>query len=226
MKSQFVTYTRTFIIAAAVALGVHGAGFAADHAGSGISPDAGLAKLFAGNARFAKGGVSHPNQGSGRRAEVAKGQKPFAIVVGCSDSRTSPEIVFDQGLGDVFVTRLAGSIVDDAALGSIEYGVDHLGASVIVVLGHERCGAVDAAMKGGKAPGKIGSVVKPILPAVKAVKKSATPTLSAAIDENARRTAAGLTTRSSILSDRVKAGKLKIVAAHYDLDSGRVTLVR
>jgi len=218
MKSQFVTSTRTFITAAALALGLTGAAFAADHAGSGISPDAGLSKLFAGNARFAKGG--------GRRAEVAKGQQPFAIVVGCSDSRTSPEIVFDQGLGDVFVTRLAGSIVDDAALGSIEYGVDHLGASVIVVLGHERCGAVDAAMKGGKAPGKIGSVVKPILPAVKAVKKSATPTLSAAIDENARRTAAGLTTRSSILSDRVKAGKLKIVAAHYDLDSGRVTLVR
>lgn len=217
---------RRFTIAAAVALGLHSSTFAADHGGSGVSPDAGLAKLMTGNARFAKGSVSHPNQGGGRRAEVAKGQKPFAIVVGCSDSRTSPEIVFDQGLGDVFVTRLAGSIVDDAALGSIEYGVDHLGASVIVVLGHERCGAVDAAMKGGKAPGKIGSVVKPILPAIAAVKKSGNPTLDAAIDENARRTAAGLTARSRILSDRVKAGTLKIVAARYDLDSGRVTLVR
>jgi carbonic anhydrase len=226
MKSQLSTFTRTFITAAALALGVQTSTFAADHAGSGISPDAGLAKLMAGNARFAKGGVSHPNQGSSRRAEVAKGQKPFAIVVGCSDSRTSPEIVFDQGLGDVFVTRLAGSIVDDAALGSIEYGVDHLGASVIVVLGHERCGAVDAAMKGGKAPGKIGSVVKPILPAVKAVKKTGSPTLDATIDENARRVAAGLTVRSTILSDRVKAGKLKIVAARYDLETGRVTIVR
>lgn len=226
MKSPLHTTARTFITAAALTLGLHSSAFAADHAGSGISPDAGLAKLLAGNARFAKGGVSHPNQGSARRAEVAKGQKPFAIVVGCSDSRTSPEIVFDQGLGDVFVTRLAGSIVDDAALGSIEYGVDHLGSSVIVVLGHERCGAVDAAMKGGKAPGKIGSVVKPILPAVNAVKKSATPTLDAAIDENARRTAASLTARSRILSDRVNAGTLKIVAARYDLDSGRVTLVR
>ena len=198
----------------------------ADHAVPGISPDAALAKLMAGNARYAKGNVAHPHQSDARRAEVAKGQKPFAIVVGCSDSRTSPELVFDQGLGDVFVTRLAGSIVDDAALGSIEYGVEHLGASVIVVLGHERCGAVDAAMKGGKLPGKIGAVVKPILPAVKAVQKSATPTLDATIDENARLTAAGLANRSEILEGHVKAGKLKIVAARYDLDSGRVTLVK
>ncbi|SRR6266446_4217136 len=226
MNSRLHTSTRTFIITAALAFGFHAATFAADHGGSGISPDAGLAKLMAGNARFAKGSVSHPNQGGSRRAEVAKGQKPFAIVVGCSDSRTSPEIVFDQGLGDVFVTRLAGGIVDDAALGSIEYGADHLGASLIVVLGHERCGAVDAAMQGGKLPGKIGAVVKPILPAVAAVKRSGHPTLDAAIDENARRIAAGLTDRSRILSDRVKTGTLKIVAARYDLDTGRVTLLQ
>jgi len=225
MTSLLRNYSRHFFITAALALGFHAATFAADHSGSGISPDAGLAKLMAGNARFAKGSVSHPNQGGSRRAEVAKGQKPFAIVVGCSDSRTSPEIVFDQGLGDVFVIRIAGGVVDDTALGSIEYGVDHLGASVIVVLGHERCGAVEAAMKGGKAPGKIGSVVKPILPAVAAVKRSGHPTLDAAIDENARRIAAGLTDRSRILSDRVKAGTLKIVATRYDLDTGRVTLV-
>jgi carbonic anhydrase len=185
-----------------------------------------LQKLLAGNQRYATGSPAHPNKGSARRAEVAKGQKPFAIVVGCSDSRTSPEIIFDQGLGDVFVTRLAGSIVDDAALGSIEYGVDHLGASVIIVLGHERCGAVDAAMQGGKLPGKIGAVVKPILPAVAAVKKAGHPTLEAAIDENARRTAAGLTERSSILAGKVKAGALKIVAGHYDLNTGRVTLLK
>ena len=200
---------------------------AADHPkGPNLPPDAALKKLLAGNARFASGSVAHPNQGSGRRAEVAKGQKPFAIVVGCADSRTSPEVVFDQGLGDVFVTRLAGSIVDDAALGSIEYAIAHLGASVIVVLGHERCGAVDAAMKGGSVPGKIGAVVRPILPAVRAVKKSATPTLDAAIDENARRVAAGLAGRSKIVADAVKAGNLKITAARYDLDSGRVTLVQ
>ena len=226
MKPHLRTSPRTFIMAAAFALGLHALAFAADHGGSGVSPDAGLAKLMAGNARFAKGGVSHPNQGAGRRAEIAKGQKPFAIVVGCADSRTSPEIVFDQGLGDVFVTRLAGSIVDDAALGSIEYGVDHLGASLIVVLGHEKCGAVDAAMKGGKAPGKIGTFVKPILPAVAAVKRAGNATLDAAIEENIRRTAAGLTARSRILADHVKSGKLKIIAARYDLDTGRVTLVK
>jgi carbonic anhydrase len=116
--------------------------------------------------------------------------------------------------------------VDDAALGSIEYAIAHLGASVIVVLGHERCGAVDAAMKGGSVPGKIGAVVRPILPAVRAVKRSATPTLDAAIDENARRVAAGLAKRSKIVADAVKAGNLKITAARYDLDTGRVALVR
>ena len=213
-------------LAAALALGLSSAGFAAGHGGPNVPPDAALKKLLAGNARYASGEVQHPRQGRARRAEIAKGQKPFAIVVGCADSRTSPEIVFDQGLGDVFVTRLAGSIVDDAALGSLEYGVDHLGASVIVVLGHERCGAVDAAMQGGQLPGKIGAFVKPILPAVDAVKKSGHPTLDAAIEENARRTAAALTTRSTILNDAVKAGKLKIVPAYYDLDSGRVRLVK
>jgi carbonic anhydrase len=202
------------------------AAFAAGHDGPSVPPDSALKKLLAGNARYAAGSVAHPHQSEARRAEVAKGQKPFAIVVGCADSRTAPELVFDQGLGDVFVTRLAGSIVDDAALGSIEYGVDHLGASLIMVLGHERCGAVDAAMKGGKAPGKIGAVVKPILPAVETVKKSGHPTLDAAIEENARRIAAGLPHRSSILADRVKAGTLKIVAAYYDLDTGRVRLVK
>lgn len=218
------SYSKTFIALIAAAA-FSAPAFAADHAAPGVSPDAALKKLMAGNARYAKCRVTHPHESTARRAEVAKGQKPFAIVVGCSDSRTSPELVFDQGLGDVFATRLAGSIVDDAALGSIEYAVEHLGSTVIVVLGHERCGAVDAAMQGGKLPGKIGAVVKPILPAVKAVKKSATPTLDAAIDENARRTAGALTHRSEILETRVKDGKLKIVAARYDLDSGRVTLV-
>ena len=199
--------------------------FAAGHGEPGVSPEAAWQKLVAGNARYASGKVAHPHQGAAHRAEVAAGQKPFAIVAACADSRTSPELVFDQGLGDIFVTRLAGSIVDDAALGSMEYAVDHLGASVIVVLGHERCGAVTAAFEGGKTPGKIGAFVKPILSAVNAVKKTRNPTVEAAIDENARRTAAGLPGRSGILADKVKAGALKIVAARYDLDTGRVTLV-
>src|SRR6185295_7598328 len=130
------------LLAAALALSFGAPVFAADHGGPSVSPDAALGKLLAGNARYVAGSPAHPHQSGARRTEVATGQKPFAIVVGCADSRTSPELVFDQGLGDVFVTRLAGSIVDDAALGSIEYGVEHLGASVIVVLGHERCGAV------------------------------------------------------------------------------------
>ena len=213
-------------LTAALALGLSISIAAADHIAPAVSPDAALKELLAGNARYAAGTVTHPHQSEARRAEIATGQKPFAIVVACADSRTSPEIVFDQGLGDVFVTRLAGSIVDDAALGSIEYAVDHLGASLIVVLGHERCGAVEAAMKGGELPGKLGAFVAPILPAVEAVKKSGNPTLDAAVEENARRTAAGLAERSTILEERVKAGTLKIVAARYDLDTGIVTLVK
>ena len=226
MKPPAVTSRVRSLFIVALTIGLSALASAADHTGPSIPPNVALAKLLDGNARYASGGASHPRQGEGRRAEVAKGQKPFAIVVACSDSRTAPELVFDQGLGDVFVTRLAGSIVDDAALGSIEYAIDHLGASVIVVLGHERCGAVEAAMAGGSLPGKLGAFVKPILPAVEAVKRSGHPTLDAAIDENARRTAAGLTVRSSLLEERVKAGALKIVAARYDLDTGRVTLVK
>jgi carbonic anhydrase len=191
-----------------------------------LTPDSALAKLVAGNARYAKGNVIHPHQSVSRRTEVAsQGQKPFAIVVGCSDSRTSPEIVFDQGLGDIFVTRLAGNIVDKAALGSIEYAIAHFGSAVIVVLGHEKCGAVDAAMQGGKAPGQIGAVVKPILPAVAAAKKAGHDTLDGAIEENAHLIATGLPGRSKILSDAIKEGKLKIVSAYYDLHTGRVKLL-
>jgi carbonic anhydrase len=211
--------------ALALALGIATQLFANDPAPTAVTPDAALKSLIEGNARFASGRVEHPHQSLARRAEVATGQKPFAVIVGCADSRTSPEVVFDEGLGDVFVTRLAGSIVDDAALGSIEYAVEHLGASLIVVLGHESCGAVTAAMKGGELPGKIGAFVAPILPAVDAVKKTANPTVDAAIEENVRRTAAALADRSTILDQHIKAGQLKVVAACYNLHTGLVNLV-
>ena len=123
-------------------------------------------KLLDGNARFVSGQSAHPNQDGKRRAEVAAGQKPFAIVIGCADSRTSPEILFDQGLGDLFVVRLAGNIVDDAALGSVEFAVAALGAKLIVVLGHEKCGAVKATVgvvNGDAAPANhIASIVEAI----------------------------------------------------------------
>ena len=118
-----------------------------------VSPDVALARLKAGNARFVANPVSKGKPTAARRAETAQTQHPFAIIVGCADSRTSPELVFDQNIGDLFVVRTAGNLVDDHGLGSIEYAVDHLGTRLIVVLGHQRCGAVKAAMASATAPG-------------------------------------------------------------------------
>ncbi len=112
--------------------------------------------MIAGNNRYLEGNLEHPHQTLERRGDLASGQEPFACVLSCADSRVPPEIVFDQGLGDLFVLRVAGNIVNDMIMGSLEYAVEHLGASLIVVLGHKRCGAVSATVQGGTAPGKIG----------------------------------------------------------------------
>ncbi|HEY4484757.1 MAG TPA: carbonic anhydrase, partial [Nitrospiria bacterium] len=129
--------------------------------GHGLNPDKALTMLMEGNARYVEGKMLHPNQAADRMGELAKGQHPFAVILGCADSRVPPEIVFDQGLGDLFVLRVAGNIADDAVIGSIEYAVEHLGTTLVFVLGHERCGAVSAAVevvtKGAKVPGHIGS---------------------------------------------------------------------
>src|SRR5205085_8999251 len=124
----------------------------------------------AGNERFSAAEISAGKAVAARRAETAKEQHPFAIVIACADSRTAPEIIFDENIGDLFVIRSAGNLVDDYALGSIEYAVDHFGTRLIVVLGHERCGAVSAALAGDSAPGHIDSLVRDIQPAVTATK--------------------------------------------------------
>lgn len=198
----------------------------ADQGESKVSPDQAYKKLVEGNRRYAAGKTSGPNRQSRRRAEVAKGQHPFAIIVSCSDSRVPPELLFDRGLGDLFVTRLAGNIVDDPALGSIEYGVAVLGAKLILVLGHSKCGAVDAAVKGGTVPGHIPSVVEAIQPAVEKVKGKPGKLLDNAIEENVRQIVERLKTSDPILAERVKSGKLKVVGGVYDLDTGKVVPVR
>src|SRR5438445_5189497 len=146
-----------------------------------VSADAALAKLKEGNLRFATSEVSQSKPTAARRAETAQEQHPFAIILGCADSRTAPELIFDQNLGDLFVIRTAGNLVDDRALGSIEYGVEHVGARLIVVLGHTRCGAVTAALESDHAPGHIDSLVRDIQPAVKAAKGKPGDALDAAI---------------------------------------------
>lgn len=190
-----------------------------------ITADEALARLKAGNERFATGKVIHPNAGADRRAEVAKGQKPFAIIVGCSDSRVGPEVVFDQGLGDLFVIRTAGNVVDDVALGSIEYAADHFAVPLILVLGHTRCGAVIAAVGGGEAPGHVGSVVAKIKPAVEETKGNEGDAVDNAVRANVRNVVNQLRNAGPILSGLVKSGKLRVVGACYDLDTGRVDMV-
>lgn len=191
----------------------------AEHPTAPLGADAALAKLKEGNLRFTTNEVSQGKPTAARRAETAQGQHPFAIIVGCADSRSAPEIVFDQNLGDLFVIRTAGNLVDDHALGSIEYAVAHLGARLIVVLGHERCGAVTAAMESDRAPGHIQSLVRDIQPAVKAAKGKAGDPLATAIAENASQVAAQIKAKAE-LGDLAR--DVRIVSAVYDLDTGKI----
>lgn len=192
---------------------------AAEHPVASVSADAALAKLKEGNLRFASSEVSQSKPTAARRAETAQEQHPFAIILGCADSRTAPELIFDQNLGDLFVIRTAGNLVDDHALGSIEYAVAHLGARLVVVLGHQRCGAVKAALESDHAPGHIESLVRDIQPAVKAAKGKPGDPLSAAVTENARQVAAQIKAKAA-LGDLAK--EVRIVSAVYDLDTGKI----
>src|SRR6266404_836052 len=193
--------------------------FAADHPVASVSADAALAKLKEGNTRFVNSKVSAGKPTTARRAETAQAQHPFAIILGCSDSRTSPEIIFDQNIGDIFVVRNAGNLVDDHALGSIEYAVEHLGARLIVVLGHERCGAVSAALASDNAPGHLQSVVRDIQPAVQATKGKPGDATHLAVAENARLMAEEIRKEAN-LGDLAK--DVRIISAVYDLDTGKV----
>jgi carbonic anhydrase len=200
------------------------------HAAAGISPEGAFERLMDGNARFASGRPRHPREGRARRQELATTQHPSAVIVGCSDSRVAPELVFDQGLGDVFVVRTAGNRLDDLVLASIEYAVEHLGSTLVVVLGHERCGAVSAAVEAahpGHGHEPAGSHV-PVLvgmlqDAVSATSGRPGDAVENAVVENVRIVVADLPTKSPPLAARVAAGGLSIVGARYDLDTGEVT---
>ena len=193
--------------------------FASDPVVPTITPDEALNRLKAGNERFVSSKDSTSKPVAARRAETAAGQNPFAVVVGCADSRTAPEIVFDQGIGDLFVIRTAGNLVDDYALGSIEYAVEHLGVRLIVVLGHERCGAVTAALASASAPGHINALVRDIQPAVAATKGREGDKLANAIHENDAAVAAKIRKQAQ-LGDL--AAQVRVVEAYYDLDTGKV----
>ncbi|MBI4550663.1 MAG: carbonic anhydrase [Candidatus Latescibacteria bacterium] len=199
---------------------------AADQPGAKMTADAALARLMDGNKRFVAGQLTHPDQTRQRRESLAKSQTPFAVILSCSDSRVPPEIVFDAGLGNLFVVRVAGNVVDDVALGSIEYAVEHLGAPLVMVLGHERCGAVTAATQPGEPEAHIKSLVQAIKPAVDAVKGQPGDLVDNAIAANVRLGVKQLGTSREILGKHLDEHKLTIVGARYDLDTGAVEIVQ
>jgi len=199
------------------------------HAGGGVTPASALQMLTDGNARFVADHPRHPHQSASRRTEIAQGQKPFAVVLACADSRVSPEVVFDTGLGDLFVVRVAGNVTDDAVLGSIEYAIEHLGAPLVVVMGHERCGAVqatiDAAGSKEPTPGHVGALINAVKPALEAEAPTPAETLlDRVVVANVRRVAGQISADAPVAA-LVKAGKLKVVGGRYDLDTGEFKLV-
>jgi carbonic anhydrase len=211
---------------AGVAFGSTRAAAAEGHK-TALTPDQALAALKEGNARYVADPQVCVMDLAKRRSSVATHQAPWAVIVGCSDSRVPPELLFGGlGLGELFVARNAGNMVDTATMGTVEYGTEHLGAPLVVVLGHERCGAVVAACevvtKKAKFPGSIGPMVRPIVPAATAMHGKPGDFVDNTVRESARRTARRLATGSPILSHLIKDGKLKIVAARYDLDDGKV----
>ena len=188
-----------------------------------------LRLLMEGNARWASGSPDRPNQSVERRAEATTGQAPFAIVFSCIDSRVPPEVVFDAGLGDLLVIRTAGQVIDNAALGSIEFGVEELHIPLVMVLGHQRCGAVvatvDAVAAGAAAHGQIKAIVEGIRPAVEATAGTPGDAVDNAVRANILSGAVRLKGTGPILDHLLADGTLTIVGAYYDLRTGWVDVL-
>ena len=189
------------------------------------APAGGITRLMEGSARFSAGKPTGPNRSGDRRLEVATKQNPFAVIVSCSDSRVAPELLFDQGIGDLFVVRTAGHVVDEIALGSIEFALAKLGARSILVLGHERCGAVQAALEHADVPGSIGKILESIEPAVGGPEKSTPESLDRAIRQNVQAVVAQLKAAGPIVATAIRDGSVEIAGGVYDLDTGKVTAV-
>ncbi len=225
-KRKFVTKVSALLAIAAISIVTTRAVIAAVSAPT-MSAEQGLQMLLDGNQRFVTGKLEHPNQTPDRRAEVAKGQHPFASVLACSDSRTPPEILFDRGLGDIFTVRVAGNVADKVVIESLDYSVKHLGVRVVMVLGHRRCGAVIAAVDGheGTADQDVGPMLSELRPAVEASKGMAGDPVENAVRENVALVMKNLAT-SQELSAMVKSGELKIVGGIYDLDTGKIEMLK
>ena len=220
------------------------AGLTLASGGASMTPDQALQKLMAGNKQYVQGRTNGAKQsGPKTRASLAKSQKPYAVVLGCSDSRVPTEIIFNKGMGEIFVIRDAGNVLAPTVVGSIEYAVEHLGSPLIMVLGHERCGAVTATVDahgGSSGSPNVDAILKEIEPSIAVAKKECKPCAGCAkgsdiskgtliecvIDANAKSVAANLPAQSKIIRELLEEKKLKIVAAKYDLDTGVVTLFK
>jgi carbonic anhydrase len=227
---NFTLPRRTFlalVAASAAATATLGGRALAAGATTSVTPDEALARLKSGNGKFVDAPQLCAADLTKQRDAIAKAQTPWATIVGCADSRTPPELVFGGvGLGELFVARNAGNMADTATMGTIEYGAAELGIPLIVVLGHQRCGAVAAACsvveKHAKFPGSIGPMVAAIMPAARAVHGKPGDFVDNAVRENAKRTATKIAKDSKIVAGLAKTNKVKVLAAYYDLDNGKV----
>ena len=202
------------------------ASHAAAHSGTDLKPDAIFTLLREGNERFIAGTMKHPNLTADRRTLTATaGQAPIATILSCSDSRVPLEFIFDRGLGDLFVVRVAGNVADTIEIGTIEYGVDHLGTPVLIVLGHTKCGAVTAAVKGGELHGLIPALVDDIKPAALKAKSAGgteATQITAAIRANVFQSIADILKRSKSVREMFNSGKLEIIGGVYDIEHGHI----
>lgn len=190
-----------------------------------ISSNEAIRRLLDGNQRFINQKRQYPDQSLEHLRLVAKAQYPFAAILGCADSRVPAEIVFDQGLGDLFVVRVAGNVVSDTVIGSLEYSTAVLGSQLIMVLGHRRCGAVAEAIKNEPLPGRIGLIIEGIKPSVERVKFRTGDNMQDAVIANIQYQTEKLQESSTILAKLLGEGKLKIVGACYDIDTGKVNII-
>jgi len=186
------------------------------------SADAVLAELKAGNAHHAAKKYQHPHQTAARQRMLASGQSPHCAILTCADSRVAPEIVFDEGLGDIFDVRVAGNVAGDDETASLEYAAEHLHVPLIVVMGHTHCGAVSAALEGGTLPGKLPNLIAALHPAVEQSAHEPGDRLDNAVRDNVGHVVGQLRAAKPVLSELVATGKLRIVGAVYSLDTGKV----
>jgi len=193
------------------------------HQPAAPTADQALQELKAGNQRESSGHSTHPHASSTWRFTLVSGQHPHSVVLSCADSRVAPELVFDAGFGDIFDIRVAGNIADDAVIASVEYAVEHLHVPVVVVMGHQKCGAVSAAAEGGTPEGHLGALITPILPAVEKAKTLPGDRVENAVRLNVENVVAQLKASEPVLAAHVKSGDLKIVGAVYSLETGKVS---